>query len=175
LYNHSAVEGILVGQHSIPIDQHILREAVKLGYDSEYARECLLTNKHNAVTTAYYLLLKQKHESGFQSIADINSSRFDPALLTYHQHSRSATPTSQHPRPRMRSSVDKFLDSELQEAIGGGLDNQRKGSLGVEGSKRYAKLQDFENSKGRRSRSNVRSKLQQSYEVQNHSVSKERD
>jgi 5'-AMP-activated protein kinase catalytic alpha subunit len=55
------VEGILVGQHNIPIDQNILKEAVRLGYDSEYTRECLLTNKHNAATTTYYLLLKQRH------------------------------------------------------------------------------------------------------------------
>lgn len=171
LYSHSPVEGILVGQHNIPIDQNILREAVRLGSDPEYSRECLLTNKHNAATTTYYLLLKQRHESGFQSIADINSSRFDPALLAYHP-ARSATPTSQQ-RPRQRSSVDKFLQIELQEAFGG-LEKQRKGSFGMEASKRYAKLVDLEG-KGRRSRSNVRSKLQQSYEVQNHSMSKERE
>lgn len=73
----------------------------------------------------------------------------------------------------MRSSVDKFLEIELQESMGG-LEKQRKGSFGAETSKRYAKLQDFD-TKGRRSRSNVRSKLQQSYDVQNHSMSKERD
>lgn len=38
LYSHAPVEGILVGQHNIPVDQNILREAVKLGYDSDYAR-----------------------------------------------------------------------------------------------------------------------------------------
>jgi len=107
-----------VGQHTIPIDHNILREAVRLGHDAEYARECLLTNKHNAATTTYYLLLKQRHESGFQSIADINSSRFDPSLLAYQpNYSRSATPNSQQ-RSRQRSSVDKFLEIELQEAFG---------------------------------------------------------
>ena len=118
LYSHAPVEGILVGQHTIPIDHNILREAVRLGHDAEYARECLLTNKHNAATTTYYLLLKQRHESGFQSIADINSSRFDPSLLAYQpNYSRSATPNSQQ-RSRQRSSVDKFLEIELQEAFG---------------------------------------------------------
>jgi hypothetical protein len=105
-------------------------------------------------------------------MADINSSRFDPSLLAYHHpYSRSATPTSQQ-RPRQRSSVDKFLQIELEEVFG--LEKQRKGSFGVDASKQYAKLQDLE-SKARRSRSNVRSKLQQSYDVQNHSMSKERE
>jgi len=61
LYNHPPAQGIVVGKHSIPIDSNILGEGVKLGYDPEFMKECLMTNKHNAATTAYYLLLKQKH------------------------------------------------------------------------------------------------------------------
>ena len=72
-----------------------------------------MTNKHNAATTTYYLILKERHESGFQSIADINSNRFDTSLLNYyHQYSRNTsrngTPLTTS-RQRQRQSVDKFL------------------------------------------------------------------
>lgn len=33
LYSHAPVEGILVGQHTIPVDQNILKEVVRLGHD----------------------------------------------------------------------------------------------------------------------------------------------
>ena len=68
-----------------------------------------MTNKHNAQTTAYYLILKQRHENGFQSIADINSKRFDTTLLTYLQGNKIAS-RSVRVRSKQRSSVDKFLD-----------------------------------------------------------------
>ena len=70
-----------------------------------------MTNKHNSQTTAYYLILKQRHESGFQSITDINSKRFDSSLLTYLQV-KTQTPKSFRYRSKHKSSVDKFLDEE---------------------------------------------------------------
>jgi len=109
LYNHPPSHGILVGRHTIPVDSNILAEAARVGYDPEHTKECLLTNKHNAATTAYYLLLKQRHETGFQSIADINSKRFDSSLLSYNQ-SRTSSPRSLRHRSKKKSSVDKFLE-----------------------------------------------------------------
>ena len=109
LFNHPPSQGIIVGRHSIPVDSNILAETAKIGFDSEYTKECLMTNKHNAQTTAYYLILKQRLETGFQSITDINSKRFDSTLLTY-LHSRGSAPRSARHRSKQRSSVDKFLD-----------------------------------------------------------------
>ena len=103
-----------MGRHNIPVDSNILVETAKIGFDPEYTKECLMTNKHNAQTTAYYLILKQRHESGFMSIADINSKRFDSTLLTYLQN-KTPTPRSARHRSKQRSSVDKFLDEERKE------------------------------------------------------------
>ena len=112
LYNHQKVDGIIVAKCDIPVDDNILAEAAKIGYEPQFMRECLMTNKHNSATTAYYLLLKQRHESGFHSIADINSSKFDATLL----YTRRNTPISTPRHSRMRSSVQHFLDAELSHA-----------------------------------------------------------
>lgn len=61
LFNNPPSQGIIVGRHNIPVDSNILAETTKIGFDSEYTKECLMTNKHNAQTTAYYLILKQRH------------------------------------------------------------------------------------------------------------------
>ncbi len=123
----------------------------------------MLTNKHNAQTTAYYLLLKQKHEEGFHSIADINSKRFDANLLFYANRKKTADGADLHRRGR--SSVERFLEQEKRES--GGLDRgERKNSLEGHISKRYA-VQAPKN------RSNIRSRIQQSFdEGYNKSMSK---
>jgi 5'-AMP-activated protein kinase catalytic alpha subunit len=43
----------------------------------EFAEKCIDANKHNHVTTTYYLLLKKHLESGGTSVCDINSPDFD--------------------------------------------------------------------------------------------------
>ena len=64
-----------------------------------------MTNKHNSATTTYYLILKKKYEEGFQSFADMNSSKFDTNLLK----KRYSIKSVKH-HDRNRSSIDKFLE-----------------------------------------------------------------
>ena len=61
LYSHNRVDGIIVGKCTIPVDENILAEVTKLGFESQYTKECLIANKHNSATTTYYLVLKQRH------------------------------------------------------------------------------------------------------------------
>jgi len=74
-------EGIIIGYHQVPIDHSILKQIESYGINPEYAYKCLDANKHNHVTTTYYLLLKKFSQSGGKSPADINSSAFDKTLL----------------------------------------------------------------------------------------------
>ena len=57
-------EGIIIGYNHIPINQFMLTELNKYHIDSEYARKCLETNRHNEVTTSYYLLMKKYKREG---------------------------------------------------------------------------------------------------------------
>ena len=45
-------------------------------YDTKIAKENILNNKHNHITSAYYLLLKKYIRMGNQSIGDLESHMF---------------------------------------------------------------------------------------------------
>jgi 5'-AMP-activated protein kinase catalytic alpha subunit len=62
--------GILIGYDHIVVDVEILKQLEKYGYNLDYCKKCLEANKHNNVTTAYYLLLKKYIQLGGVSVAD---------------------------------------------------------------------------------------------------------
>lgn len=47
------------------------------GHDVDYSARCIEANKHNSITTTYYLLLKKASKEGRNSKCDINSMTFD--------------------------------------------------------------------------------------------------
>jgi len=59
----------------------VLAKLQALGYDTDHARKSIEANRHNSVTTSYYLLLKKNRKNGINSSADIANSCFDPKLL----------------------------------------------------------------------------------------------
>jgi ATP-dependent helicase YprA (DUF1998 family) len=71
----------VVGVNNIPVDEKILQMTVRLGFEKEYVRKCIETNRHNAATTAYFLVMGRKRRDGFASEADLNSNKFDPRLI----------------------------------------------------------------------------------------------
>ena len=52
-------DGILVGYTSIPINKEILSKLANYNFDIEHSQKCIEANKHNHITTTYYLLLKK--------------------------------------------------------------------------------------------------------------------
>ena len=62
--------GILIGYDHIIVDIEIFKKLEIYGYNLDYTKKCLEANKHNEVTTAYYLLLKKYIQDGGVSIAD---------------------------------------------------------------------------------------------------------
>ncbi len=50
-------------------------------FNLEFSEKCIDANKHNHVTTTYYLLLKKYLESGGKSLYDINSPDFDSETI----------------------------------------------------------------------------------------------
>jgi 5'-AMP-activated protein kinase catalytic alpha subunit len=54
--------GLVIGVNTIPVSRKILNLLEeKYSFRKDYAKKCLLNNKHNHVTTTYYLLF-QKYE-----------------------------------------------------------------------------------------------------------------
>jgi len=67
-------EGIMVGYKPIPIDPYIISELGGYNLDPEYAKKCLEANRHNEITTTYYLLVKKYQRDGKHKVVDPNSS-----------------------------------------------------------------------------------------------------
>lgn len=51
--------GVMMGYDSVPIDMGVLKQIKALGLDADSAYKSLEANRHSALTTTYYLLLKK--------------------------------------------------------------------------------------------------------------------
>lgn len=69
-------EGLLPSIKVIPIDEELVNQMEALNFIKEDIREAILTDRHNHITTTYYLLLKKKMRMGKTSVSDIHSNEF---------------------------------------------------------------------------------------------------
>ena len=70
-------EGLLLDKHVIPIDEDIINIMVKkYDFNEEEVKINLLKNKHNLITTTFYLLLNRKIKDGKSSVCDLRSTEF---------------------------------------------------------------------------------------------------
>jgi 5'-AMP-activated protein kinase catalytic alpha subunit len=74
-------KGIIVGYNQIPIDSKILNSLTQYEVDVEKTKICLEANRHNNLTTTYYLEFKKFLKDGGQSSCDFGSKDFDKSLL----------------------------------------------------------------------------------------------
>ena len=56
--------GLLVGYNQILMDKQIITQLEQYGLKAEHAKSCIEANRHNHVTTTYYLLLAKKLRDG---------------------------------------------------------------------------------------------------------------
>ncbi|OMJ67048.1 hypothetical protein SteCoe_35891 [Stentor coeruleus] len=56
--------GILVGYQNIMVDSYVLNKLQDYKIDIDYAKKCIEANKHNSISTGYYLLLKKYIKEG---------------------------------------------------------------------------------------------------------------
>eukprot|EP00826_Nyctotherus_ovalis_P005296 TRINITY_DN11192_c0_g1_i4.p1 TRINITY_DN11192_c0_g1~~TRINITY_DN11192_c0_g1_i4.p1 ORF type:complete len:571 (-),score=48.12 TRINITY_DN11192_c0_g1_i4:206-1918(-) len=71
-------QGVIFGIHRVPVEPMILEQMGKYGFSAENVRKHVETNKHNFITTTYYLLLQKFIREGGSSSADISSPLFEP-------------------------------------------------------------------------------------------------
>jgi hypothetical protein len=66
-----ATQGIIVGLNAIPVNRKVL-DIIETNYDfdREHAKKCLQQNKHNYLTTTYYLVYKMFERQGMLSKDD---------------------------------------------------------------------------------------------------------
>lgn len=66
----------IINEENKNIDQNIIKEMVKMGYDQIVVEQCLNNNKHNFMTTTYYLLKKKGKEK--ESVLINNIQKIPP-------------------------------------------------------------------------------------------------
>lgn len=84
------------------VDANILKELETYNFNAEHAKKCIEANKHNHITTTYYLLLQKYIKSGGYSIADISNLSFKPNSSNT---TSSTTPTNTTTSTRERESI----------------------------------------------------------------------
>ena len=68
-------EGLIIGQNEIPIEPSMLGYLEQFGFKSDFATTCLNKNKHNQVTTVYYLMHKKFEKEGkFKTAFEVKST-----------------------------------------------------------------------------------------------------
>ena len=76
-YKINFCKGLLINRVVIPIDEDLINKMSEYDYDKNETRKNILSNKHNHITTTYYLMLKKKIKKGIESIADLKSKLFE--------------------------------------------------------------------------------------------------
>ena len=84
--------GLLIDKYIIPFDEEIIKEMVqKYFYNEQIVKINIIINKHNHITTTYYLMLQKKIRNGKETIGDMNSKLFlkyikdsNNLLIKYH-------------------------------------------------------------------------------------------
>jgi hypothetical protein len=69
-------EGLLVKDVVIPVDEELVVRMEGMNFIKEEIRANVLANKHNHITTTYYLLLRGKMRKGEDSVAIYKSEEF---------------------------------------------------------------------------------------------------
>ena len=128
--------GILIGYDHIIVDMEILRQLQRYGYNLDYSKKCLEANKHNDVTTAYYLLLKKYLQNGGISIADYGYKP-EPVILTAQSPQETYTPIIPARRKMLKGSrrtgsmASTYKDSDLSFRLTQDLKSHRNTSQKV--------------------------------------------
>lgn len=74
--------GIIIGYNRIPVESAIISQLSSvLKLESDYITKCVEANRHNSVTTAYYLTFKKYIKAGNHSQCDMSSASFNRTLI----------------------------------------------------------------------------------------------
>ena len=74
--DYEQVPGLFISIRNIPISDSIIEEMVKLGFQKNEIIKNIKNNKHNNITTFYYLLVNKLRAEGISNISDLISNDF---------------------------------------------------------------------------------------------------
>lgn len=86
----------------------MLKELENYNFNPEHAKKCIEANKHNHITTTYYLLLQKFIRNGGSSIADLSNLAFNKSVSTVstnHTTTPNTANTSKEVLPEKRKEL----------------------------------------------------------------------
>jgi len=63
----------------VPVEEAVLDKMAEFEINREYARKCILANKHNTITATYYLLLKKMLREGYKQLNHLPKRKLGPS------------------------------------------------------------------------------------------------
>lgn len=144
---HEVSPGILVGYDYITVDQSILKKLEDYSLDTQHAQKCIEANKHNHITTAYYLLLKKHLQNGGTSIADYSHmsegdlSQIIPSSKLNQSFNQTITNVPHPPLFKLKNEQLITPINPRHRRIVNNMTSYRAGSTGGSGSKEVEKLE----------------------------------
>ena len=79
------IYGLFIPIQEIPIDDAIINEMEKYGYKKEEIIKNVKNNRHNEITTFYYLLVKKFSRNGIDIVNDLISPSFTKYILAQNE------------------------------------------------------------------------------------------
>ena len=79
--DYKPIYGLFLPIQEIPIDDFIIREIEKKGFAKEEIIKNIKNNRHNEITTFYYLLVKKDSRNGIDSVNNLISPSFTKYIL----------------------------------------------------------------------------------------------
>lgn len=128
-------EGLSIHHIILPIDQDIVDELGKKGFDKKQLRSDIIANKHNHYTTTYYLTVKSRSRQGITSVSDLVSEAYvsyikdNSNLLSSYQNNLKdviAKRKSSVNLNALRKSSKKFSSKEVKEISEGNTEKKDK-------------------------------------------------
>ena len=115
-------QGIQVGYNQMPINQEILEMLKKYDFDLEHSQKCIEANKHDIVTTTYYLLLKKHRASVGAAVRPVEKPTHSDFLamnipmldLPLHQYLSQKRTTDRRPD---RTSVVSLVPIDIRSKV----------------------------------------------------------
>jgi len=79
--DYKPIYGLCLPIQEIPTDDYIIREIEKKGYSKDEIIKNIKNNRHNEITTFYYLLVKKNSRNGIDSVNNLISPSFTKYIL----------------------------------------------------------------------------------------------
>ncbi len=83
----------------------ILKELETYNFSADHAKKCIEANKHNHITTTYYLLLQKFIKSGGNSIADLSNLAFNKSISTVSTNTTASTSKDTLPEKKKEITI----------------------------------------------------------------------